>query len=127
MQKSYYDFTYKNVEGPAPTIELFDGNIMYDETIKKVLVEYAKNNPDKNISLSTLFTRSYNFNCDGYSLFILIRRAPELRKILYKALKQRAPNYVRYGEQVMFEDVIYHIENGQAWERDDLATFTLLK
>jgi hypothetical protein len=87
------------------------------------------------ISIYDYVTQSVNFGYPTSSVFLIAAQSQDLLNRLHSRLKRlcsevkdgcRIP--IRFGDYIPPSKaaLIYHMENGQAWRRDDMITFSLL-
>lgn len=95
--------------------------------IEEKLPEFAKANPDLTVSLYDYITQSADFFYPTLGLFYAAAGSQKLFNFLYKNFKS-IPN-IRILKQYFSASrgkLAYHIENGQAWRREDMVTFALI-
>jgi len=132
MEKMIDAFEIIETDSPMPSIEIdigstTDGN--HRNIIEKALVGYADDNPKTTASVYDYVSASVNFGQPTNSAFFIVAQSQGLLKYLHANLRAEHSLNIRYGDYIPPSKarLAYHIEDGQAWRRDDEVTLTLLE
>ena len=132
MEKMIDALKIIETDSPMPSIEIdidstTDGN--HRDIIEKALVSYTDDNPKTIASIYDYVSASVNFGQPTNSAFFIVAQSQGLLKYLHANLRAEHSLNIRYGDYIPPSKarLAYHIEDGQAWRRDDEVTFSLLE
>lgn len=131
MEKTIDALKIVETNSPMPTIEIDIDSATDDnhrEIIEDSLCSYAEKNPEVTASIYDYISQSVTFGRHTNSIFFVVAQSQALLKYIHSKLEDEHSINIRYGDYMPPSKarLAYHIENGQAWRRDDEVTFTLL-